>query len=599
MRIWQLLIIIVIYPILIESMFVAAITTSIFQLEKLYRQYEQSELILVEFTNAQASLLDSGLACAGLQPGKKNANDYRAEFNAGIEKHTDLFKTLSDINPAITKDLRRCSEITQELKELLKQCDFSPEHFHDEGGLLSHRARAYTLLLDMVPILNRVHEAKAKLDSTLPDELSNQRLAFLLLTAGGLVFGIGSSVAMAVILSGVISRRIKLVQENARLFAAGRPLPEILTGGDEIHELDLALHEAALKIAALRKREGLLLEKSSSALLAFDERLRFSEVSNSVSKILKYQADELRGRTLLSLFDNETAAWLKANLTDLKNGAGARDLEPIMTLGDGSTACIQWKISYKPLEKIFYCVALDITARRKLLQEKQELLTAAGQDISKPLSFVSSTISGINDNPSNRLMSEKTKTTLKQVSGNVERLLALVEDLLDLEKLESGKLTIRKEPLSAKTAIGSAVDALRNLAKGLDITVSEPQEDGILHADKKRLQQILTNLISNAIKYSPRGSHVSIELARAGSFYEISVIDQGPGIALEEIDLIFEKFYQTRNKSNADVKSTGLGLAIVKVLTTAQGGALGVESELGRGSRFWLKLPAFQHEGGG
>ena len=609
-------------------MFVAGISTAIFQLEKLYRQYEQSEQILVQLCLAENSLLESALACAGLLPGsRQNANDYKVDFKKGLDEHSTLFKTLSDINPEIARDLARCNEILGDLKNLLSKCDVDPEHVHDSNGILTHRPAAFAMLLEMKPLLNRVHDNKEKIDATLPDELNNQLLTILILTGGGLLFGIGSSIALAVTLSTLVSKRIEQVQENARLFAAGRPLTAVLPGSDEIHELDLALHDAALRMAALRKHESILLDKSSSALCAVDERLRFVEVSESVSKILKFDAEDLRGRTLLSIFDSETASWLKASLQDIKESLRSRDLDTNMRLGDGSTGCIQWKVSYRPEEKRFYCVALDISERRRLLAQKQELLTAAGQDISKPLAYVSDLVRNMSAGGSAAL-SERTQATLNQVSGNVNRLMALVEDLLDLEKLESGKLTIRKEPVSAAAAVQAAIDALTGLARSLDINVQQSAGDGLIYADKKRLLQVLTNLISNAIKYSPRGGQVAINISRAGSFFEISVIDQGPGIAPAEQELIFEKFYQTRNKPTAGlasetsnrntaagaqansqsvgrskatppVKSTGLGLAIAKVLTTAQGGTLGVESAVGRGSRFWLRLPAFDATVGG
>ncbi|MBK7890515.1 MAG: ATP-binding protein [Bdellovibrionales bacterium] len=118
-----------------------------------------------------------------------------------------------------------------------------------------------------------------------------------------------------------------------------------------------------------------------------------------------------------------------------------------------------------------------------------------------------------------------------------------------------------------------------------------------VNIDRDRLQQVITNLVSNAVKFSPQGGVVRVTVSRSTSGdLVISVTDQGPGIAQDDRDLIFEKFRQGASASNPIVKGTGLGLAIAKALVSEHGGSIGVDSEIGKGSTFWFTLPQWREK---
>ncbi|MGC4033413.1 MAG: HAMP domain-containing sensor histidine kinase [Tepidisphaeraceae bacterium] len=173
-------------------------------------------------------------------------------------------------------------------------------------------------------------------------------------------------------------------------------------------------------------------------------------------------------------------------------------------------------------------------------------------------------------------------------------LLDLINDLLDLAKVEAGKLEVRPQPLSLSDLFEGLVNLLRPLLepKKLAIDVKISPDVPVLHTDPSRLQQVLYNLLSNAIKFSPKGA--SIELlaeARPNDRVRLWVIDQGPGIKPQQQAVIFEKFRQGDQSHTREYGGTGLGLAISRELAGLLGGAIGVESEPGHGAKFWCEIP--------
>jgi signal transduction histidine kinase len=129
------------------------------------------------------------------------------------------------------------------------------------------------------------------------------------------------------------------------------------------------------------------------------------------------------------------------------------------------------------------------------------------------------------------------------------------------------------------------------LARSLGVKIVKPNNDSLIFGDERRLVRVLINLISNAIKFSPRGSTVVVALKNLGAATEVTVADQGPGIPEEDRELIFEKFRQS--KSESSVKGTGLGLAIAKLIVEGHGGVIGVNSVLQKGSTFYIRIPNF------
>jgi signal transduction histidine kinase len=176
-----------------------------------------------------------------------------------------------------------------------------------------------------------------------------------------------------------------------------------------------------------------------------------------------------------------------------------------------------------------------------------------------------------------------------------QHLLILINDLLDLAKIESGSMSLLQEPVVASDAVSSVMAKLRKSAEQQGLELHNQAHALQVYADPLRLQQILINLIGNAIKFTQQGS-ITVETKEVPGFVEISVVDTGSGIAEEDLAVVFEKFRQIDSSSTRSRGGSGLGLAITQQLVELHGGQITVASHLGEGSRFSFTIPV---NGGG
>ena len=196
---------------------------------------------------------------------------------------------------------------------------------------------------------------------------------------------------------------------------------------------------------------------------------------------------------------------------------------------------------------------------------------------------------------------------LKEFLGSAletsQKMLGLINDILDVAKLEAGKLQLNKQPNDINVVVGGAVARLKILArdKGISLTIEEEKDIPICEIDSGKVEQVVTNLVSNAIKFTPREGHVTVrtyvkhvtdEISEiTGDYAVIEVEDTGAGISPDEIPLIFDRYRQAQSAKASNQKGTGLGLTIVKRVIEAHGGKVYVESSLGKGSKFSVLIP--------
>jgi signal transduction histidine kinase len=192
-------------------------------------------------------------------------------------------------------------------------------------------------------------------------------------------------------------------------------------------------------------------------------------------------------------------------------------------------------------------------------------------------------------------LTEKQIHYLTRVRSNTQHLAGLINDLLDLSKIESGKIEVKSSLVSMGGLVHEVVETLRPIAveKGIALEAAIPEQSIMVWADRDKINQVLMNLIGNAIKFTPAHGTVTVSASRNGDErVQVSVSDTGPGVPPEEKEKIFDKFYQVGEVDGVKPKGTGLGLAICKALVELHGGRIWVESEMNRGSTFYFTLPA-------
>jgi signal transduction histidine kinase len=194
-------------------------------------------------------------------------------------------------------------------------------------------------------------------------------------------------------------------------------------------------------------------------------------------------------------------------------------------------------------------------------------------------------------------MNEMSDNLLTIAENETDRLIRLINDILDLAKIEARKLPLSQDWNSLNDVVNHCLKSLQGLAQQAGVKlVAEPMASLEVYMDDDRIQQVLTNLVSNAIKFSPKGGTVTIRvLSGQDSQMVVEVVDQGRGIDPQDQEAIFQKFRQATNANNPLVKGTGLGLAIARALVEQHGGDIQVRSQVGKGSTFYFTLPEWRY----
>lgn len=388
------------------------------------------------------------------------------------------------------------------------------------------------------------------------------------------------------------SDRLKVIMDNTERLAAGQAPGKALRGDDELAQIDRLYHEMYDSLAILRRRERAILENVADVVCSIDSSIRFTDINEAAAKLWGYQRDELIGSRPVEFVEEEDRELVFQSLKKaIEMGEEAR-FECRLKRHDSTAADTEWSATWSKEENSLYCVIHDISARKHLDRLKRDFVSMISHEIRTPLTSIQLTHSllamelgeGIDEFLSN---------SLNSAQDNVNRLMALVNNLLDLDKLESGLIDFIAEAIPAKETVETSVSAIDALLRQKSIKITlDVKSEITFYADKDRLIQVMINLLGNAIKYSPPQSEITIAVEPQGDFVRVSVSDQGRGIPKDKLETVFERFRQVEAADRRIHKGVGLGLAISRAIVERHKGDMGVESVEGQGSTFWFTIPA-------
>jgi PAS domain S-box-containing protein len=376
--------------------------------------------------------------------------------------------------------------------------------------------------------------------------------------------------------------------------------------------------------AAIRENEERyrkLFEMNPQPVWVYDRHtLRFLAVNNAAVQTYGYSRDEFLSMTILEIRPPEDVAKLLkivAALPDGRNNVGLwRHRKKDGGILDVEITSYSFTFAGRPAD---FVIAADVTERQRT-EEERRIFTASLEAANRELDLRNREVERATQLKSKFLanMSHELRTPLNAIVGFSDllaegtpgelnskqkrfvnhikqgsaHLLQLINDILDLSKIEAGQLELHCEDFQVKNALPEVLSIIHPLAMAKNIDVCHMLEiDRLVYADRVRFKQILCNLLSNAVKFTPKGGRIEIECRESTNFSCISVVDTGIGIRPEDQEVVFEEFRQVDGAVGTTHEGTGLGLAITRRLVEQQGGKIWLDSELGKGSRFTFTLP--------
>jgi PAS domain S-box-containing protein len=413
-------------------------------------------------------------------------------------------------------------------------------------------------------------------------------MAVSILTAFGLAFLFNRST----------SDRLQIIMDNTNRIAAGKPPANRLGGDDELTRIDRLYHQMYEDMISLREKERALLDNAAELICSIDSNLRISDINLSAEKILGYSQQQLIGLRVLDLIETSDQDKVRKALEKAfdKTEAGRSDCS--MKREDGTIINTEWATTASAKGDSLYCVISDVTQRKLIEQMRRDFVAMVSHDLRTPLTSIQMTLALTQEEAEeNNALTKESLDGLTTAQHSANRLLALVNNLLDLEKLESGIFELQAREMQLRNVLTESLSSVENLARQKKITLrldSPPELEA--YFDDERIAQVVINLVSNGIKFSPKESTIEVKASRNQNMVCLSITDQGRGIPAEMRDQIFERFRQVTPQDQYQAKGTGLGLAICKAIVERHMGAIGVESDAKQapGSTFWFTLPASQ-----
>ncbi|MEO0802898.1 MAG: PAS domain S-box protein [Cyanobacteria bacterium J06642_2] len=341
-----------------------------------------------------------------------------------------------------------------------------------------------------------------------------------------------------------------------------------------------------------------ILENAEEAIISVDESQIIQLFNHGAERIFGYTAAEIMGQPLGTLLPQESRSpheafvrtFSQSSTTSRRMAERSRKVAGRRKNGDIFPA--EASISKLKLgERAIYTAILkDISDREAIDRMKNEFVSVVSHELRTPLTSVHGSLKLL---ATGRLgdLNPQGQHLLDIAVSNTERLTRLIDDVLDLERIESGRMPTHMRSCDAADTIAQAADAIQAAARERDITLSLTLNAACMYADPDQILQTLTNLIGNAIKFSPRGSTVWVDASKREDDILFRVRDRGRGIPADKLESIFGRFQQVDASDSRAKGGTGLGLAICRQIVERHRGRIWVESELGRGSTFSFTIP--------
>jgi PAS domain S-box-containing protein len=360
--------------------------------------------------------------------------------------------------------------------------------------------------------------------------------------------------------------------------------------------------------ACSQRLTAVLAAATECAIVATDVHGTITIFNAGAERMLGWSADEIVGRATPTLFHDLDELGARATALGLEPGFGA--LCAAARRGEAETR--EWTYLRKDGSPLtvslsvsglvggdgsllgFIGIATDVTKRRAVEKMKDEFVSVVSHELRTPLTSIRGSL-GLMAAGLLSAAPERSQRMLEIAVDNTDRLIRLINDMLDLERIESGRAAMQKTTCDVADLVAQAVDITRPVADRAGVSIDVPMApSGRLWADPDRIIQVLTNLLSNAIKFSPEGGRVQIETEATNREVLMLVRDYGRGIPQDQLGSIFKRFQQVDASDSREKGGTGLGLAICQTIVEQHGGSIWAESEPGMGTTLVVALPAKQ-----
>lgn len=355
--------------------------------------------------------------------------------------------------------------------------------------------------------------------------------------------------------------------------------------------------KAAWHIERVQKAEALIFDSAADLVCLLDSELRICEVNQNAAAILGIPFPNLPGSNLLDFVMETEKEGFTTFLETAQKEKSAIEAEFRLKKRQVGPIDLHWTAEWSATAGKYYCVAEDISQRKQLERLRAEVTEMVSHDLRSPIAGLSYFLNSIASGAFGEI-TENGRQAASVSQNNIDQMMRIINQLLDSDCLESGTIKVNLSDAPVEAIIESAVQLLQSLsdAHEVSIEVSGNEANFLALADYDRSVQIIANILSNAIKWSPAKGVVKVRQIKDGKFVRVEIEDQGPGISEEFREKLFGRFQMGETQANSELPSSGLGLYLARKLAELQSAELGVTSQPGKGSCFWYRMRLFESD---
>ncbi len=584
--------ILVAVPLLLELCILSVLTSMLIRTENEVNASTRSQAILSQTNKLARTFLEASLAMSAFNASKKiSFRDQYAKLTGEIPGNLQQLKSLvgqqADEQPQMAK-------VDQDINAglaLLAKMNLSIGEQNSNDFSIRHQFADLQNISDkLTEDLSALVKGEQQIANDSPEVEQRSRQEIKTWIVLGLIGSLLASLALAYFFSTGISRRVKIIAENSDRLAQNNELKAPIGGADEIADLDKVFHSMAASLHAASEKERALVENAADIICSIKEDGTFERVNAASLAIVGYAPQDLIGKPFQMLVEEDRRDSMTQLIEKCMNSKTRSVQETQLRRRDGTELDVVWSALWSSENQSLFCVIHDITERKKLERLKDEIVQMVAHDLRSPLASLRSFLQLLEQGAYGNLTEQGHKRA-STADRSIHQLIRLLNDLLSLDQLKEAKAEFILGDHLISPIVDRSIELVRTLGESRNITIELGASDEMAICDPDRVIQVLANLLSNSVKFSPDGGKITVAIrSTADDTVEISVKDQGPGIPASEHDSIFDRFKQTQSGKKT-AGGIGLGLAIAKTIVEQHSGTIGVISEEGNGSTFWFRLP--------